>query len=201
MCIPNDKETFATPKRKQAFKKVIISGICGLLCITGAITVSCRKSSAVNDRAKQTAVAALKYSFGNSGSLRVISVTDADSIVDVRFFSQEDSHEIMAVMEYLSSRSLASYQNVSLDNQTDNNIYELSESTSRAGLALQAMMNQISTPDSDTPGKLSGWKVKVVYNKSGNTGITSRWQRWFAIDPTGNSVLESYDFPYVAESH
>lgn len=150
-------------------------------------------------KAEITAEKALKYSYANEAeSIKVLGLWKTDSIVDSNFFSEADSEQLMAIMGYLSDKTLAGFSMASDDNANDEEMIHLSELSSEASRGMDAMMKQLSRQQSPA-GRFSGWKVKIAYEVVSTDGRTEALQRWFVIDPDGNSVLESYTFPYLSE--
>lgn len=143
----------------------------------------------------RTAQDALEFSIMDSEEITNVIPSHPDSIFDSRFFSDKDSEEIMGIMERLAAMTMSSFENATTSHKHEDEMTELSEYSSQAGIALQAMMRQMSFPSGSDTGKFSGWKVKIIYDKRTESGKVVKLQKWFAIDPTGKHVLQSYDLP------
>lgn len=155
-------------------------------------------ASSTGTKAARTARLAVEYSAGGPEMCRVIEISGTDSIIDHRFFAEGDSREVMELMGWLSERTMAICGESDRLLQEDARMAELSRMSNEASRAMQDMMRQVSSP-AQRRGNLSGWKVKVVYDRLDAAGNPSRCQRWLAVDPSGQYVLDSYDLPVIPE--
>lgn len=74
----------------------------------------------------------------------------------------------MGIMGRLADMTMSAFENVSPSNINEGDMTELSEYNSQAGVALQAMMRQMSLPSGLDSGKFSGWKVKSFMKSEPN---------------------------------
>lgn len=165
-------------------------------CLAIGMIVWCLRSVPHWRNAEKLAAKALEYSYGGSGNIRIIGYWKTDSIIDYRFFSENDSRQLMIAMNYLSDKTMESFTSSSSDEKNELEMVRLSELSTQASRGMDAMMQQLARGESGSR-TLTGWKVKIAYEVKEDDGSTVRLQRWFAIDPDGSFVLDSFTFPYL----
>ncbi len=193
---------FSTKKIHMELTGASILVLCLVLFlpIAGIIGITIYSSKQASDP-RHTAMEALEFYLMDSEEITNAISSPPDSIFDFRFFSEKDSEEIMGIMGRLADITMSAFENVSPSNINEGDMTELSEYNSQAGVALQAMMRQMSLPSGLDSGKFSGWKVKIIYEKRTESGKTVKLQKWFLIDPTGKHILQSYDLPVLVATN
>ena len=164
-----------------------------------ALAIGCGVSyfnSRPQKRASRLAYLATEYSAGGAENCRITEISKPDSIIDNCFFTEGDSKEIMQIMDYLSEQTIVTYEMAGKSDSQDFRMGELSRMSGQANQAMQDLMQQISF-HKGTDGVFTGWKLKVVYECNASNGVLCNFQRWLAIDPSGQFILQSYDLPLI----
>lgn len=145
---------------------------------------------------RKTVEKALRFSLSDDPTLKIIGFSKTDSIVDYRFFNENDARQLMEILDYLSAKTMEEYNLAGYSGGNDARMIELSTASTNASRAMDAVMTQLSTPVVEH-GRLTGWKIKVVYEITTAGQNPVRQQFWAVLSPEGDAVLQSFTLPYL----
>ena len=157
------------------------------------VIVGCSGNRA-KSQARKTARNSVDFTITDP-SLKILAVGVADSVIDGQMFSEQDQRMVMQIMTSASGDVFASlYEEDDTDKLVEkfNSMTAATYDTSR--LAQEIMIQSVNRSRLKPQGRLTGWRVKVGYETSAD-GKTVKMQRWCYLDPSGTSVVKSFDIP------
>lgn len=147
--------------------------------------------------AVNTATRSVKFTI-DEPSLAIVGTSTPDSVFDGMLFKDADRQLLSQVMERASNDVFGTLDGFNDPAQLEAKFNEMALSAFDPAQLGKELMAQTLREARMTPqGKFTGWRVKVEYTLgSGNAGEKKeRFQRWCYIDPSGTSVVKSFDIP------
>lgn len=166
--------------------------------LTLAFSVSLYSCSEYNAKSMACKTARNSVNFTvNDPSLKILDVSTPDSVIDGCMFSEQDKKYLMNLITESSNDVFASLYE---ENDTDKLIEKFNSLTAStydtSRLAQEIMIQSVRRPQSNSDGRLTGWCVKVIYETTIN-GKNVKMERWCYLDPSGTSVVKSFDIPRI----
>lgn len=168
---------------------VVVIGCC-------AVISGCSSNSA-GKVAVSTATKSVKFTV-DQPSLAIVGTSAPDSVFDGMLFKDADRQLLSRVMERASNDVFGALDGFSDPAQLEAKFNEMALSAFDPAQLGKELMAQTLREARVTPQRrFTGWRVKVEYTiGSDNAGEKKdRFQRWCYIDPSGTSVVKSFDIP------
>lgn len=166
------------------------------LCIlAGALSMMLLTSCAggPDDKKKVTqslAVESLRMIAGYPESLRIIAVSDVDSVFGNNFFSEDELMGILNNLYAFNSEIMDSRSGIDFDDPG-------LTSRMQRGMRLSDIVQQMLTQSPEASDELTGWKVRIMYETVGLDKDTVRSERYFIFDKDQNHILNSFEIPLL----
>lgn len=148
------------------------------------------------DKAKNLAKEALEHSVDNPDSLKIIAVSEPDSVFGREYITSDEKLTIAMSMMKLGESVMNQTDcltNIDLENKG------MTEMMERQMSCLSALRSLVSF-DSDEEAKerpFSGWKVKIEYEAVSESGNRYRSEYWFILDKEARFVVQSFEIPLI----
>ncbi len=190
-----------TPNNDDGFKKEVrqaqklmwlglsLVGIIMLLVATAVIILTSDRIKPLKKREiEKTAVDALKIKLDNPSSLKVLDISEPDSVFTNRLCPENEMMELSERFLRYSLNIIQDSQEGNFKDDNDSYLY-LMDRFSESSNAITKINNMLEKPQ----GNHCGWRVKVKYQAidKSNTPFTS--EAWFIFDKEKNHILNSFD--------
>ncbi len=164
------------------------------LTVVFCVTMVCCSGRRVKSAARETAQKSVVFTV-NDERLNITAVGMADSVIDGKLFSPRDQEFLMKVMSSASQNIFdALYEEEDPDSLVAKFDSMTASSFDTSVLAQEMMMQSLRKSDKSS-GQLTGWRVKVDYEAPAPNGKITKFERWCYLDPSGTSVVKSFDIP------
>ncbi len=158
------------------------------------LLMTCCDGRRVKSAARETAQKSVVFTV-NDERLNITAVSMADSVIDGKLFSPRDQEFLMKVMSSASQNIFdALYEEEDPDSLVAKFDAMTASSFDTSVLAQEMMMQSLRKSDAPS-GQLTGWRVKVDYEAPAPNGKIAKFERWCYLDPSGTSVVKSFDIP------
>ncbi len=146
-------------------------------------------------RAVRVAQTALHASVDNPESVKVIAVSEPDSVFGRCYIDDEEKMAIAVSMMKVNERVMSQTDNLGSMDFDNPALRELVE---RQMSSMSAMRSLMSLEGPDAPRKpFSGWKVKIEYEAVSESGTPYRSEYWFITDRDAQCVVSSFEIPLL----
>ena len=178
---------------KKSSKYFIITGILILMlgCFGFIIWFSCRPT----ERAVKSAKCALLASTDNPESVKIVSVSKPDSVFGKNFITDEEKMNLTIAMMKVNEKVMSLTSNLENFDDDSPEVRELMERQVSSMSVLRGILP--STVIQQKKPKFKGWKVKINYRATSESGNTYESEYWCFIDKTGNHVITSFEIPII----
>lgn len=174
--------------------KLAVLLVCGAL-IWGLVAMALCRSEKPQKRAVRVAQTALYASVDNPESVKVVAVSDPDSVFGRCYIDDGEKMAIAASMMKVNERVMSQTGDLgglAFDNPA------LRELLERQMSSMSAMRYLMSADSPDSPRKpFNGWKVKIEYEAVSESGSPYRSEYWFITDRDAQCVVTSFEIPLL----
>ena len=145
-------------------------------------------------RAVKVAELALRASVDDPKSVRIIGISQPDSVFGREYVTMDDNMSISMAMMKINEKVMKLTDGLENFNPDDKEISVLMERQMEAMSVLRSM-----TPQGfDNVTKLfTGWKVKIEYENVDSNGKPYRSEYWFILDKEAQFVIKSFEIPLM----
>lgn len=175
---------------KRALVTAPFAGMLGLCLI-----MSCCDNRKIKDRARETAQNCVEFTCSDDPQLKILAVGMADSVIDGIMFSQQEQQFLMKLLSETSNDVFATLYG---EDDPDVLLEKFNKATTSSfdtsALAQEMMMQSVRQARMKPSGRLTGWRVTVNY-ETVIDGTSRKMSRWCYLDPSGVSVVKSFDIP------
>lgn len=185
------KDVLQENKRKIASKFLWCAlSVIGIIILLTAFVciISGQGRNLKKSKAEEIALNALKLNVDNASSLKILDISEPDSVFVNRLCPE---HELMELSEKFLEHSLNIMQNSQYEDfETDNSAYKCKmERYSESSNALNTLNTMLDRPQ----GQHNGWRVKVKYQAVDDSDTPYISEAWFIFDLTKNHIIKSFD--------
>ena len=146
-------------------------------------------------RAVRVAQTALHASVDNPESVKMIAISEPDSVFGRSYIDDEEKMAIAVSMMKVNERVMSQTDDLGSVDFGNPALRELVERQMSSMSAMRSLMS-IDTPDA--PRKpFSGWKVKIEYEAVSESGTPYRSEYWFITDRDAQCVVSSFEIPLL----
>lgn len=145
-------------------------------------------------RAVEVAELVLKASVGNPKSIKIIGISQPDSVFGREYVTMDEKMSISMAMMKINEKVIQltdGLENINLD---DKEIAGLMERQMEAMAVLRSITPQAN---GNVTKSFSGWKVKIEYEGMDLGGKTYRSEYWFILDKEAQFVIKSFEIPLM----
>ncbi|MEQ3145584.1 hypothetical protein [Phocaeicola coprocola] len=145
-------------------------------------------------RAVEVAELALKASVDNPKSVKIIGISQPDSVFGREYITMDEKMSISMVMMKINEKVMNLTDGLENFNPDDKEISVLMERQIEAMSVLRSLTPQVN--DGVTKS-FTGWKVKIEYEgiDSGDKSYHSEY--WFILDKKAQCVIKSFEIPLM----
>lgn len=146
-------------------------------------------------KAVRVAQTALYASVDNPESVKVVAVSEPDSVFGRCYIDDEEKMAIAVSMMKVNERVMSQTDGLRDLDFEDSSVTDL---VSRQMSAMGALRSLAGFVDPDEPRKpFSGWKVKIEYEAVSEGGSPYRSEYWFILDRDAQCVVNSFEIPLL----
>jgi len=149
-------------------------------------------SSCINRQHKviELAEAHLRQSINDSGKLKIISVSDPDSVFGTIYFTEQEQKNIMGIMAQVTQSIIKRTNNFESFNANDAYVMDLAGRQMRANSEIrELLLSQTNNRE------WTGWKIKVDFQAVNHTGLEYKAERWYFINKDASQVIKTLELP------
>lgn len=145
-------------------------------------------------RAVEVAELALKASVDNPKSVKIISISQPDSVFDREYITMDEKMSISMAMMKINEKVMNLTDGLENFNPDDKEISVLMERQIEAMSVLRSLTPQVN--DGVTKS-FTGWKVKIEYEGIDSGGKSYHSEYWFILDKKAQCVIKSFEIPLM----
>lgn len=146
-------------------------------------------------RAVRVAQTALHASVDNPESVKVIAVSEPDSVFGRCYIDDDEKMAIAMSMMKVNEKVMSQTDGLRDLDLEDSSVTDL---VSRQMSAMGALRSFAGFRLPDAPRKpFSGWKVKIEYEALSEDGSPYRSEYWFILDRDARCVVNSFEIPLL----
>ena len=145
-------------------------------------------------RAVEVAELALKASVDNPKSVRIIGISQPDSVFGKEYITMDEKMSISMAMMKINEKVMKLTDGLENFNPDDNEIAGLMERQMEAMSVLRSITPQAN--DNITKS-FTGWKVKIEYEGKDSDGKPYHSEYWFILDKEAQCVTKSFEIPLM----
>lgn len=147
------------------------------------------------EKAVSMARTALYASVDNPESVKVVAVSEADSVFGRSYINDDEKMAIAVSMMKVNDKVMSQTGDFGSMDFGNPALRELME---RQMSSMSAMRSLMSIDAPDAPRKpFSGWKVKIEYEAVSESGNPYRSEYWFILDKDAQCVVNSFEIPLL----
>jgi hypothetical protein len=141
-------------------------------------------------RAAELAKSHLEQSVDNPKQLKIISISDPDSVFGTTYFTGQEQKNIMIIMGQVTKSIMKRTNNFENFNTDDAYVIDLAGRQMRANSEIrELLLNQTNNRE------WTGWKVKVDFQAVNHTGLEYKAERWYFINKDVSQVIKTLELP------
>jgi hypothetical protein len=141
-------------------------------------------------RAAELAKSHLEQSVDNPKQLKIISISDPDSVFGTIYFTEQEQKNIMIIMAQVTQSIMKRTNNFESFNANDAYVMDLAGRQMRANSEIREMLMKQTNSQEWT-----GWKVKVDFQAVNHTGLEYKAERWYFINQDASQVIKTLELP------
>lgn len=146
-------------------------------------------------KAVRVAQTALYASVDNPESVKVVAVSEPDSVFGRCYIDDDEKMAIAVSMMKVNEKVMSQTDGLRDLDFEDSSVTDL---VSRQMSAMGALRSLAGFVDPDAPRKpFSGWKVKIEYEAVSEGGSPYRSEYWFILDRDAQCVVNSFEIPLL----
>lgn len=146
-------------------------------------------------KAVRVAQTALYASVDNPESVKVVAVSEPDSVFGRCYIDDDEKMAIAVSMMKVNEKVMSQTDGLRDLDFEDSSVTDL---VSRQMSAMGALRSLAGFVDPDEPRKpFSGWKVKIEYEAVSEGGSPYRSEYWFILDRDAQCVVNSFEIPLL----
>ena len=145
-------------------------------------------------RAVKVAELALKASVDDPKSVKIIGISQPDSVFDKEYITMDEKMSISMAMMKINEKVMKLTDGLKNFNPDDKEIAGLMERQMEAMSVLRSMTPQV---DDNVTKSFTGWKVKIEYEGKDMGGKPYRSEYWFILDKDAQFVIKSFEIPLM----
>lgn len=174
--------------------KLAVLLICGAL-MWGLIAMALCWHEKPRKRAVRVAQTALYASVDNPESVKVVAVSEPDSVFGRCYIDEDEKMAIAMSMMMVNEKVMSQTDGLRNLDFEDSSVTEL---VTRQMSTLSALRSLVGVDSPDAPRKpFSGWKVKIEYEAVSEGGLPYRSEFWFILDRDAQCVINSFEIPLL----
>jgi hypothetical protein len=132
----------------------------------------------------------LEQSVDNPKQLKIISISDPDSVFGTTYFTGQEQKNIMIIMGQVTKSIMKRTNNFENFNTDDAYVIDLAGRQMRANSEIrELLLNQTNNRE------WTGWKVKVDFQAVNHTGLEYKAERWYFINKDVSQVINTLELP------
>ena len=132
----------------------------------------------------------LEQSVDNPKQLKIISISDPDSVFGTTYFTGQEQKNIMIIMGQVTKNIMKRTNNFENFNTDDAYVIDLAGRQMRANSEIrELLLNQTNNRE------WTGWKVKVDFQAVNHTGLEYKAERWYFINKDVSQVIKTLELP------
>lgn len=132
----------------------------------------------------------LEQSVYNPRQLKIISISDPDSIFGTAYFTGQEQKNIMGIMGQVTKSIMKRTNNFEDFNINDTDVIDLAGRQIRANSDIrELLLNQTNNRE------WTGWKIKVDFQAVNHTGLEYKAERWYFINKDASQVIKTLELP------
>ena len=145
-------------------------------------------------RAVKVAELALRASVDDPKSVRIIGISQPDSVFGREYVTMDEKMSISMAMMKINEKVMKLTDGLENFNPDDKEISVLMERQMEAMSVLRSM-----TPQGfdNVTKSFTGWKVKIEYENVDSNGKPYRSEYWFILDKEAQFVIKSFEIPLM----
>ena len=141
-------------------------------------------------RTAELAKSHLEQSVDNPKQLKIISISDPDSVFGTTYFTGQEQKNIMIIMGQVTKNIMKRTNNFENFNTDDAYVIDLAGRQMRANSEIrELLLNQTNNRE------WTGWKVKVDFQAMNHTGLEYKAERWYFINKDVSQVIKTLELP------
>jgi hypothetical protein len=141
-------------------------------------------------RTAELAKSHLEQSVDNPKQLKIISISDPDSVFGTTYFTGQEQKNIMIIMGQVTKNIMKRTNNFENFNTDDAYVIDLAGRQMRANSEIrELLLNQTNNRE------WTGWKVKVDFQAVNHTGLEYKAERWYFINKDVSQVIKTLELP------
>ncbi len=145
-------------------------------------------------RAVEVAELALKASVDNPKSVKIIGISQPDSVFGREYITMDEKMSISMAMMKINEKVMNLTDELENFNPDDKEISVLMERQMEAMSVLRSLTPQVN--DGVTKS-FTGWKVKIEYEGIDSGGKSYHSEYWFILDKKAQCVIKSFEIPLM----
>lgn len=150
-------------------------------------------SSSPQKRAKEVAVKALEASVDRSETVKILTVSRADSVFGRDYVTQDEKMAISMAMMKISKKIMKETDSFKNFDASGRKTAALMERQMSAMSVLRSLNPGVSTGKEKKD--FSGWKVKIDFEGADADGQGYHSEYWFILDKEAQCVVKSFEIP------
>lgn len=163
--------------------------VCGIMA-----ALLCRRENPQR-KAVRVAQTALYASVDRPESVRVLAISEPDSVFGRRYIDDDEKMVIAVSMMKVNEKVMSQADGTGDLGFDDPYVTDL---VSRQMSAMGALRSLACFESPDAPRKpFSGWKVKIEYEAVSESGSPYRSEYWFVLDRDAVCVVNSFEIPLL----
>lgn len=176
-------------KKKEIAQKLLWGAlsILGLIILFSAFIMICCGGSKKNE-IERTTVKALKIKLGFPSSLKVLAISDPDSVFTNRVCPEYELMELSERFLEYSMKIMEDSQEGLRDSESKAYRCKMDRYTD-SSVALNTLNEMMERPE----GKHCGWRVKIRYQSVDDSNTPYISEAWFIFDKDKKHILNSFD--------
>lgn len=145
-------------------------------------------------RAVEVSELALKALMDNPKSVRIIGISQPDSVFGREYITMDEKMSISVAMMKINEKVMKLTDGLENFNPDDKEISVLMERQMEAMSVLRSMTPQAND---NVVKSFTGWKVKVEYEGKDSGGKPYHSEYWFILDKEAQFVIKSFEIPLM----
>lgn len=145
-------------------------------------------------RAVEVAELALKVSVDNPKSVKIIGISQPDSVFGREYITMDEKMSISMAMMKVNEKVMKLTDGLENFNPDDKEISVLMERQMEAMSVLRSMTPQAND---NVTKSFMGWKVKIEYEGKDSGGKPYHSEYWFILDKEAQCVIKSFEIPLM----
>lgn len=159
-----------------------------LFVATAVILLTSDSGSIKKTDTEKTVVNALKFKLDNPSSLKVLNISDPDSVFFNRICPEQETMEIAERFLRYSINLMQDSKDRNLKEGNDAYLCSM-DRYSESSNAINKISNMLENPQ----GEHCGWRVKVKYQAVDKSNTPFISEAWFIFDKEQKHILNSFD--------